>query len=91
MYVGKISFMIFGGIFSGQLRPAACGGGPQRRDGAEQVSCLSLAFQLCILETCRKDKKLTWFVSFSLDFLGDLEDTDWRDTVQLYKEEVRRN
>ncbi|TKS77174.1 Cation-transporting ATPase 13A2 [Collichthys lucidus] len=29
---------------------------------------------------------ISWFV-FSLESLGDLEDMEWRDTVQLYKEE----
>ena len=36
-----------------------------------------------------KVNKLTLFVRFSLDLLGDLEDTEWRDTVQLYQEKVR--
>lgn len=36
-----------------------------------------------------KVNKLTLFVRFSLDLLGELEDTEWRDTVQLYQEKVR--
>lgn len=34
-------------------------------------------------------KLLTYFLSFSLDLIEDLEDYEWRDTIQLYKEEVR--
>lgn len=33
---------------------------------------------------------LTWVVPHSLQLLGQLEDTEWRDTVQLYKDEVTK-
>lgn len=74
---------------SGQLWTAACGGDPQRGDGAGQVSCLFLVFQhfAHILENVLKAHIFDVFPS--LESLGEQEDNDWRDTVQLYKEEVR--
>lgn len=39
-----------------------------------------------------KEKKLlTYFISFSLDLLEELHDCEWRDTIHLYREEVRKN
>lgn len=35
-------------------------------------------------------KQLTYFLSFSLGLLEEFEDFEWRDTIQLYREEVRK-
>lgn len=37
-----------------------------------------------------KKKPLTYFLSFSLGLLEEFEDYEWRDTIQLYREEVRK-
>ena len=84
---------------SGQFWPAACGGGPHRRDGGGKVSFMSLSFDsitlslstLCTyLEKKLGSAYLFFFLSFSSEVFGALEDTEWRDTVHLYKEEVRK-
>lgn len=38
-----------------------------------------------------RKKLLTYFISFSLGSLEELEECEWRDTIQLYREEVRKN
>lgn len=43
------------------------------------------------LEGKKKATDIQYLFSFSLGLLEELEDNEWRDTIQLYREEVRKN
>lgn len=73
---------------SGQIWTEACGRDPQRGVGGRQVGITSLFSTLLGGE---RKKLLIYFISFSLGLLEELEDYEWRDTIQLYREEVRTN
>lgn len=72
---------------SGQIWTEARSRGPQGGVGGRQVGINSS------FSTWRDGKKklLTYFISSSLGLIKELEDYEWRDTIQLYKEEVRKN
>lgn len=72
---------------SGQIWTEARSRGPQGGAGGRQVGINSS------FSTWREGKKklLTSFISSSLGLIKELEDNEWRDTIQLYKEEVRKN
>lgn len=73
--------------FPGCLWAAACGGGPHRGDGGWQVSCMCLLSDSSILDPLL-DFVFVFF-PFSLEVMGEFEVNEWRDTVQLYQEQVR--
>lgn len=75
---------------SGQIWTETCGRGPPRGVGGRQVS-VSVSFSTFLGVERRRKKVLTCFISFSLGLLDQLEDYEWRDTIQLYREKVRKD
>lgn len=84
----EIYFLLFSPS-SEQIWTEACSRGPQGGVGGRQVS-INSSFST-FLGGRGKKKLLTYFISSSLGLIEELEDNEWRDTIQLYKEEVRKN
>lgn len=82
-----IYFMLFFPS-SGQIWTKACGRGPKRGVRGRQVGITS-SFSTFL--GGERKRLLTYFISFSLDSLEELDDCEWRDTIHLYGEEVRKN
>ena len=84
---------------SGHFWSAACRGCPYRGDGGWQVSSRFLFSDSIVFSLSSQCIDWIWvtgltvnyvmFLPFSLELLGEQEVTEWRDTAQLYQEEVR--